>query len=245
MKPEIFKRLQALNTEFYQTFAEQFAEKRTRLQPGVEHALKLIPTDSNILDMGCGHGALAQHLIDNNHQGTYLGVDLSEEMINLARTSVHHSRVTFKQADLSMGTWISPLHQLPTLFQPPYSCVVAFASLHHIPGKDRREALVKEVFNLMKPGGHWILSVWDFLRSDRLRSRVVPWDRIGLDAELMEEGDYLIDWRHGGHGLRYVHHFSSDDLLELANSGGFDVVDSYRMDGENGQLGLYQVLQKQ
>ncbi len=244
MQHEIFERLQALNNEFYQTFAERFAEKRLHLQPGVQHALKLISTDDNIIDLGCGHGALAKQLTETDFRGTYLGLDLSEGMINLARTSLQHPRVIFDQADLSRDIWVSPLPQLPTPFQPPYSCVLAFASLHHIPGKDRRYALVKEVFRLMKPGAQWILSVWDFLQSDRLRSRIVPWKRVGLDARLMEEGDYLIDWRHGGQGLRYVHHFTPETLSTLAESAGFRVIKTYRSDGENGRLGLYQVWQK-
>jgi tRNA (uracil-5-)-methyltransferase TRM9 len=239
--PQIFERLRALNHEFYQTFPVQFAEKRTRLQPGVLRALGQIDPGHKILDLGCGHGTLAESLVAGGHQGTYLGLDLSEGMINLARNAVEHPCVHFAQADLSQSTWQESFQALPASFQAPYAQVLSFASLHHIPAADRRTALVAEVFPLIEPGGCWILSVWDFLQSERLQARILPWSSMDIDPDQVDEGDYLIDWRHGGQGLRYVHHFSQQALGELAGSAGFEVTETYHMDGENGRLGLYQV----
>jgi hypothetical protein len=61
----------------------------------------------------------------------------------------------------------------------------------------------------------------------------------------MDPGDYLLDWRQGGRGLRYVHHFSPPELTSLAQMTGFKVVESFSSDGEGGNLGLYQVWQKE
>ena len=241
MNTEIFERLRVLNHEFYQTFAERFADKRTRLQPGVVRALEQISPESTILDLGCGHGTLAESLIGRGHEGIYLGLDLSAGMIALARSAIDKPSVHFAQADLSQGTWQELFQDVPTSFQPPYTLVLSFASLHHIPGADRRRALVEEVFALLKPGCRWILSVWDFMRSERLRARILPWTSVGIDPDQVEEGDTLIDWRHGGQGVRYVHHFTPEALGDLAREAGFEVADTYRMDGENSVLGLYQV----
>ena len=57
----------------------------------------------------------------------------------------------------------------------------------------------------------------------------------------MDEGDYLLDWKRGGEGLRYVHQFSEEELGGLAEDAGFRVVESFYSDGESGRLGLYQV----
>jgi tRNA (uracil-5-)-methyltransferase TRM9 len=244
VRPETFERLRALNHEFYQTFAEYFADKRARLQPGVVHALEHYPPSGPALDLGCGHGALAERLVSEGPTHTYLGVDLSEGMITLARSAVPDPRVRFLRADLSQPAWLEALQTVPKEFQPPYTTVYSFAFLHHIPGERRREQVVQEVSNLMQPGGLWILSVWDFMRSNRLRKRILPWESVGVDPDDVEEGDYLIDWRHGGQGTRYVHHFSIEALEMLAQQGGLEVVETYSMDGENGLLGLYQVLKK-
>lgn len=85
-----------------------------------------------------------------------------------------------------------------------------------------------------------MLSNWDFLASDRLRRRIIPWQMIGLADDDVEPGDYLLDWRRGGHGLRYVHHFTPPALESLARDAGFEVDETFRADGEGGRLGLYQ-----
>ena len=60
------------------------------------------------------------------------------------------------------------------------------------------------------------------------------------DSEL-EGGDYLLDWRSGGTGLRYVHYFGEEELRELAKASGFQIINAFYSDGEAGNLGLYQV----
>jgi SAM-dependent methyltransferase len=242
--PEIFERLRALNHEFYQTFAEHFADKRARLQPGVLHALEHYPPKGSILDLGSGHGALADELITGGYQGAYLGLDLSEGMNRLAREAVRHPRVHFVQADLSQNAWREVLDNVSEQFRGPFTNVYSFACLHHIPGGKRRRELIQEVSGMMDSGGNWILSVWDFMQSNRLRKRILPWESVGVDPDDVEQRDYLIDWRHGGQGVRYVHHFSIEALEKLAKHGGFEVVTTFHMDGEEGLLGLYQVWRK-
>jgi hypothetical protein len=74
-----------------------------------------------------------------------------------------------------------------------------------------------------------------------LRERIQSWELIGLSPGDVEPGDYLLDWRSGGTGLRYVHHFNEEELSRLAQESGFDVIETFYSDGEGGKLGLYQV----
>lgn len=48
----------------------------------------LIRPDSNVLDLACGPGNVAKHLLRRKPQLNIIGVDLSEEMIKLARKNV-------------------------------------------------------------------------------------------------------------------------------------------------------------
>jgi hypothetical protein len=57
----------------------------------------------------------------------------------------------------------------------------------------------------------------------------------------LDEGDYLLDWRSGGEGLRYAHHFSAEELRGLAEQAEMRVTDSFSSDGDGGDLGLYQI----
>jgi hypothetical protein len=92
-------------------------------------------------------------------------------------------------------------------------------------------------------GGRFIHSEWQFLNSPRLSSRIQPWEAIGLSGNEVEPGDFLLDWRQGGFGLRYVHHFSEPELAKLAEAAGFEIMETFLSDGENSRLGLYQVWQ--
>jgi hypothetical protein len=87
----------------------------------------------------------------------------------------------------------------------------------------------------------FIHSEWQFLGSERLRARIQPWSEAGLEAPDVDLGDFLLDWRQGGYGLRYVHHFTLNELEELAEETGFMIQETFRSDGEGGNLGLYQV----
>jgi 2-polyprenyl-3-methyl-5-hydroxy-6-metoxy-1,4-benzoquinol methylase len=124
-----------------------------------------------------------------------------------------------------------------------WSLITAFAVLHHIPSSKLRFDILKEVHKLLKPDGKFIHSNWQFLNSEKLRARIQPWEAAAVSQSEVDKGDYLLDWRNGGIGWRYVHHFNEEQLSSLAKDTGFKVIDTFYSDGETGNLGLYQVWQ--
>lgn len=252
MNADVAQRLTDLNRQFYQSQAESFSATRGRLQPGVLRVLERIPAQADILDLGCGNGTLAAELVRRGRTGRYVGVDFSEELLEEARSNVLHPRsdvrcptsearktggldVKFVQAALTGDEWPD---QLP---EPRYQAIFAFAVLHHIPSRALRLGLLRQARGLLVPGGRFIHSNWQFLNSERLRARVQPWAAAGLEADDVDQGDYLLDWRRDGGGVRYVHHFSEQELAALAAESGFEVVEAFYSDGETGDLGLYEV----
>ena len=235
MNPTTLSRLLDLNRQFYQTFALPFSATRSHLQPGVLRILEQISLSDSLLDLGCGNGELARHLARNGYTGNYTGLDFSSALLaQAAAGQPPHFR--FLQVDLSSPTWDASLEGCHT------DIILAFAVLHHLPGEELRRLLLRKVRSLLSPGGRFIHSEWQFLNSPRLKARVQPWEAIGLSQPEVDPGDYLLDWRQGGQGLRYVHHFSEPELIGLAERTGFEIVESFLSDGENGRLGLYQVL---
>jgi hypothetical protein len=101
--------------------------------------------------------------------------------------------------------------------------------------------ILRVVNQLLKSDGLFIHSNWQFLNSQKLRSRIQSWERVELPRSDVDQGDYLLDWRSGGEGLRYVHHFDEDELEELARASNFQVSNTFYSDGEGSKLGLYQV----
>ena len=242
MDAEVAQRLIALNKEFYQNLASPFSATRSRLQPGVKRVLGDVPLDASILDLGCGNGGVANELVNRNHKGRYVGMDFSEELLDVARSKVQSrvskrpmSDVQFIQADLTSRDWDlqSPISNLR------FDFIFAFAVLHHLPSRELRVTFLRQVGRLAS-SGRFVLSNWQFLNSQRLKARIQSWESIGLSDEQVDQGDYLLDWRSGGKGLRYVHYFDSAELAGLAKETGFGIVEEFLSDGKSGNLALYQ-----
>ena len=230
------ERLLKLNHEFYNHFGESFSATRQRLQPGVRKILETIPDDVSVLDLGCGNGNFLRELSVRGHKAALLGADFSLPLLRDAESApgVEFREVDLSQVGVGSGQWA---------VENSWDVITMFATLHHIPSTEIRLDILKTVKKLLKLNGIFILSNWQFLNSKKLTARIQPWDRVGLADKDLDAGDYLLDWRSGGQGLRYAHHFTANELLGLAEQAEMRVTDSFLSDGDGGNLGLYQIWQ--
>ena len=97
------------------------------------------PSDSKLLDIGCGTGQLLQHLSDDIK---YFGIDLSADYISFAKS----------QFGLRGEFYNSSLAELDSVNFPLMDRVVAFGVLHHLSDTEG-ELLFKEAKRCLKPGG--------------------------------------------------------------------------------------------
>jgi tRNA (uracil-5-)-methyltransferase TRM9 len=234
MRETVAQQLLELNREFYQSHGLSFAETRARLQPGVQAAVERVPTGARVLDVGCGHGMVARALGAQGHLGGYLGIDASSVLLDRARAATPDPAFAFRQVELADPRWTDGL-------PGPFDAILCFAVLHHLPGIQLRAAIAAGMRSLLGPTGSVELSVWNFLASARLRSRIQPWELVGLAPADVDPGDYLLDWRHGANGLRYVHAYDAGELTTLARDTGLVPDEARLSDGESGQLGMYQM----
>jgi SAM-dependent methyltransferase len=238
------RRLIEINREFYTRFGDSFSATRHRLQPGVRRLLARLNGDESILDLGCGNGELARELAKRGQRGPYLGVDFSLPLLREAESLPGGFSVEFMEADLTQLTAVSD-QQLAISDQRlafgSWSVITAFAVLHHIPSTELRLNILQTVHQLLKEDGIFLHSNWQFLNSEKLKARIQPWEAARLSGSEVDAGDTLLDWRSGGKGLRYVHHFNEEELRTLAESSRFRVVETFYSDGDTGNLGLYQI----
>jgi len=146
----------------------------------------------------------------------------------------------FILADLVDEDWTTR----PGLAGLRFAVVACLATLFHIPSRQKRRALLERAAAMAEPGGMVVISVWQFLHRERFQRRIVPWSTAGLSETEVEEGDLLLDWRAGGHGLRYVHHYAVGELDEDISGIGLRIVEDYRSDGDTGDLSRYLVLRR-
>ena len=234
------ERLISLNRRFYTEHGPEFSQTRGRLQPGVTRLLDLLHGDESILDLGCGNGALAGGLSRLGHRGPYLGLDFSPPMLGAAHRRTLRFPARFVQTDIAELSMMG--NCLPV--GGAWAWITAFAVLHHLPGVSLRLRLLRNIHELLNDDGMFLLSCWQFLGSPRLRNRIQPWSSAALTPEEVDANDYLLDWRLGRRGLRYVHHFDAAELGELARLSGFDVLETFYSDGDNRRLSLYQAWKK-
>ena len=101
--------------------------------------LRQLPSDCQAaLEIGCGKGEFSRRLAETSQR--VLGLDLSPEMIRIARAhSAHLPNIDFRIADVMS-------YELPP---ESFDCIAGIATLHHLP---LREILLK-MKAALKPGG--------------------------------------------------------------------------------------------
>ncbi len=241
MDEQTIEKLLALNRKFYAAFAQSFAASRSLSDPALTAILPHIPQRARVLDVGCGNGRLAT-LLDRERPGAaYLGVDAAAELIEVARAQAGQLAAIaaeFHVADVARPGWSE------TFGHTVFDRVVLLAVLHHIPSLHLRAQVLRESASLLGPDGRLILSTWQFLDSARLRRKIVDWSEIAIAEETLEPGDYLLDWKRQGRGLRYCHLVDEAQVERLAAESGLRVRQTFRAGGREGNLSLFAVLDR-
>ena len=202
----------SLNRDFYNTFAEDFSESRETINEGIKRSLASLDL-SRLIDVGCGDGRVSRLLPSTSF---YVGADFSQKLIG--RAAAHGS---FVLADLD--------NPIPFSSQT-FSAVVCYAALHHLP--ERLSPLVS-MATLLKPNGRMAISVWQFAHLDRFRKKI---------TEDLGNGDYLLSWERGGHGVRYVHQVTEEEIKRLAVEASLSIEEMFYADGKTNDLSLYVIL---
>ena len=250
MARSVRERLLAINREFYEQFGASFSGTRFGAQPGWDRIIHYFPGRGAVLDLGCGNGRLALFLekwtedrrpktesTDSGPVIRYVGLEGSEALLAIARektANLKHISPEFFHVDLSTNAWHRAFHG--------FDVVTALAVLHHIPGFEARQAFVRAAASCLAPEGVLILSNWRFAQNPRMQRKMLPWAAAGLREEDVEPGDFLLDWKKDGVGMRYAHQLDEAEVEALAAGAGLAVVEQFVADGREQDLSLYSVL---
>ena len=114
----------------------------------IEAELKRFPKDANprawrALEIGCGPGRLMKPL--SRHFGEIHGVDVSDEMIALARRRLAH--IPHAHVHATNGA------SLPQFADSSFDFVYSYAVFQHIPSRDVVLEYMREIRRVLKPGG--------------------------------------------------------------------------------------------
>ena len=176
-------------------------------------------------DLGAGDGGFAELLMGAFPESTGVLVDFSEPMLRAAeqRLADKQGRWDIVRGDLATPAWREGLPAGDT-----YDAVVSRLAIHHLPD-ERKQALYREAFELLRPGGLFLNwehvetgglaeGLFDEFFRERLLEAEREHDHPRTDDEVMRSYDDAAD----------------DDILRDAESQcewlrdiGFDQVDTY------------------
>ena len=134
-----------------------------------------------VADLGCGDGAIAQAILTHYPNAHVTAIDFSEPMLEQAKQRLQPfgDRVDIVQADLYTPDWQNGLE--------PFDAVLSGYCIHHLPD-DRKQALYREIFHLLRSGG-------GFLNIEHVAS-ATPWGEALFNDTLVES---IYQW-HQQHG---------------------------------------------
>lgn len=205
-----------------------------------------------VLDIGCGNLRFEKYLSARGVPFEATCVDNCEALMRegLGDVSPALGAVHLVHADV-MQPLMDGLDVKMALGLLPdsFDVAVAFGFLHHIPGFDGRELLVKSLGSLVRPGGLVAVSFWQFERDVKILAKAqatteVAQSKFALEA--LETGDYLLGWQRDESAFRYCHSFSEEEISDLSErlSPGLQEVSRFSADGKSGDLNRYVIWEK-
>jgi tRNA (cmo5U34)-methyltransferase len=151
------KSLDQLLKEKFNQGASSYDQQRKHIIPCLEDLYR-ITTDLatvtgsqvEILDLGAGTGLLTSYLHERYPQGHFTLLDLSEEMLEVARTRMNNDSLE-KDSNFSfiVGDYLK--HD----FGGTFDIVVSSLSIHHLEHPDK-EFLYRKIYQHLNPGGVFI-----------------------------------------------------------------------------------------
>lgn len=241
------RELDRINRDFYDRFAGDFSDKRSRPWRGWEPLLAglELPRVNRLraLDAGCGNGRFAPLLAERAEvvgcRLDYLGLDRSLGLLRAASTACQQlpGHYRFLAGDLLVES-------NPCAKSARWHLIALFGVLHHLPGADARRSLLRQLTHSLEPGGSLLISIWQFDRNPRLMGRTIPpCDHPSIDPEQLERGDYLLRWgTDEADTMRYCHLVDEEELELLLDGLPLEVTADLEDDGRDANLNRYLAL---
>ena len=256
-----------LNNRFYRLNAPSFSRTRQAPWPGWERALEVAgehlghsqgdpDRPLRVFDLACGNLRFEAFLAEETDRPLELyGVDSCDELA--FDESGHADSVTgfmYRKLDVLEALMDKSRGGAALLADVPTADLsVCFGFMHHVPGVELREDVLRMLLARTRAGGVAVVSFWAFAEDPRLARKAVeataraaeepPFE--GFLPYALEPGDYLLDWQ-GSSPYRYCHSFDETEVSRLAEavSGDADEVGRFSADGRAGNLNRYLILRR-
>jgi 2-polyprenyl-3-methyl-5-hydroxy-6-metoxy-1,4-benzoquinol methylase len=242
MKQEIVKKLIQLNQDFYRIIAAPFTKTRSYSWAGWEQLYLLFQqwgfNPTSVLDLGCGNGRFLSFARSKWLLADYLGIDGSKELLDFAKaTYAAQTNTSFIEQDLITDIDLTQIRR-------QFDLVVILGVMHHVPSQELRVQFLQAAAAKLNADSYLVVTFWDFLSEKQLAKKIVPWSKVGLTTAAVDEHDYLLDWQREKLAYRYCHYYTKEEIAELAEFAGLEIVQEFLADGPGGKANRYVVFKR-
>ena len=137
--------------QHFQQEAIEFDEIIRKLIPHyeqmIEALISIIPFSNdnrfNVIDLGCGTGAVSKAIADKFPNAIFTCVDLSENMLQMAKTKLG-DQADYIEADFNTFE-----------FSQQYDLIVSSLALHHLVTDEDKLTFYKKINGALTPGGQF------------------------------------------------------------------------------------------
>lgn len=210
MKKDRVDKLLNLVESSYNEVASEFSQSRKKeLWPKLRKLSEEVEAGSHVLDLACGNGRLLEAF--ENKKINYLGLDSSEELIEIAKRD--YQKYKFQVANM-----------LDFKLDLKFDYIFCIAALQHIPSKSLRLQVLTNIKNHLKPGGKIIISNWNLWQSTHRSKLFRSTFKKIIGLNKLAYNDIIFPWKSSQGSIlskRYYHAFTKRELLSLSKKAGY------------------------
>lgn len=216
MDQQIAKKILEETERGYDFISGKFSQTRKHVWRGMEFVGKFSEEDSTVLDFGCGNGRLLC-LIADVPGLQYYGVDVSERLIEIAKSNYYKPEFHFRK--------ISPIQNSIPFNDEFFNTSYSIAVFHHFPSKKYREELARELFRVTKKDGRVVITVWNLWQRKYITNIMKNWYNKFIGESELDWNDCHIGFRdnEGNVFQRFHHAFTKRELEKLFSDAGFKI----------------------
>ena len=233
MDKHTIQKIIELNKKLYTDPNSKFSQSRNYYWKSFNKISEYIKEEDRVLDIGCGNGRLGEYLYNKFTRLEYVGIDFSEILLNDAKSKLEpFTNFELIQVDITDENWV---RKLPVT---KFDIITLLATLHHIPSFQLRTNVLKSIARLLKKTSYLIISNWQ-PEIKLIGKKIVQPDKFDITSEELEKNDYIIDWKSGFGGFRYIHIITNEEMHEYATNLGLTIQHTFRSEKN---MNIYHIL---
>jgi ubiquinone/menaquinone biosynthesis C-methylase UbiE len=175
----------------YNKISENFSHTRYKIWHDTEIFLDKLPSNSSVLEVGCGNGKNMMYRQDLN----FTGIDNSEKLVEICRN---------KNLNVSLHC----MTNLP-FENKSFDYTICIASLHHLETFERRRTALNEMIRVTKK--KILITLWNSVSKSIQPTKNKPIN--------LENNNYLVPWKYRGLTYYRFYHLTTIEELEKLFNG--------------------------